>query len=160
MGGAGEPGVVELTDGRIMMVFRNYGGYVGQAFSSNGGMTWSKGELIRQLPAPQSPQSVKRIPATGDLLMVWNHNPHPEAWHYGEPILSEKARRRAPLTSAISRDEGRTWENFPNIENEESTHCYTSILFLNNEVLLTYKGREGLYQRRLPVSWFYGPRRN
>ena len=157
MGGAGEPGVVELKDGRVMMIFRNYGGYVGQSFSEDGGITWSPGEMIKQLPAPQSPATVKRIPKTGDLLMIWNHNTDAIPWHYGDPVISTQARRRSPLTSAISRDDGKIWENFRNIEGVERENCYTSILFMGDEVLLTFK-RKGVFQRRLPIKWFYEKR--
>ena len=169
VGGAGEPGVVELKDGRVMMVFRSYGGYVGRAFSSDAGVTWSEGEMVEQLPAPQSPQTVKRIPSTGDLLLVWNHNPTATVWGYGEPsewdsehkygtpVPSEEARRRNPLTSAISRDEGQTWAHMRNIEEGPSgQYAYTSIAFLDDDVLLTYTGPKGVYLKRLPVTWFYG----
>jgi len=160
MGGAGEPGVVELKDGRVMMVFRSYGGYVGRAYSNDGGVTWSEGEMIEQLAAPQSPQTVKRIPSTGDLLIVWNHNleaPKSGIWQYGQPVPSEAARRRLPLTSAISRDEGKTWQHLRNIEDGPSGgYAYTSMTFLGDDVLLTYSGPKGIYLKRLPVAWFYG----
>jgi len=141
--------VVELRDGSLLM-----------SYSSDGGVTWSEGEMIEQLPAPQSPQTVKRIPSTGDLLIVWNRNldaPKSGIWRYGEPLPPEEARRRIPLTSAISRDDGQTWQHVRNIEDgPRGGYAYTSMAFLGDDVLLTYSGPKGIYLRRLPVAWFYG----
>lgn len=157
MGGAGEPGVVELRDGRLMMVFRSYGGYVGRSYSIDGGVTWSEAEMIEQLPSPQAPQSIKRIPSTGDLLLVWNHNTKaPDGIWMDGPVPLAETRRRSPLTAAISRDDGRTWEHFRNIVDDASgDYAYTSITFVGDDVLLTYAGPGGLHLRRLPVTWFY-----
>ena len=91
---------------------------------------------------------------------MWNHNleaPKSGMWHYGEPLPPEAARRRVPLTSAISRDEGRTWQHVRNIEDHpRSGYAYTSMTFLGNDVLLTYSGPKGTRLKRLPVGWFYG----
>lgn len=94
--GADEPGVVELKDGRVLMYFRTDLGRIYQAFSSDHGVTWTTPEPMR-LAAPVSPAIVKRIPATGDLLIVWNHTlPHRRGGHTD----------RFPLSAGVSRDEG------------------------------------------------------
>jgi sialidase-1 len=68
---AQEPHVVELKDGRLLMIFRTYSGVLGRAFSADGGVTWSPGELLPDLPLPRSGAvTVKRIPTTGDLLLI------------------------------------------------------------------------------------------
>jgi len=141
--GADEPGVVELKDGRVMMLIRTNLGWVYQAFSGDGGVTWQDVGPT-ELRAPAAPATVVRIPATGDLLAFWNF-----------------ASGRHRLSSAISRDEGRTWESIRDIENDKSTgFAYVSATFAGDDVLLTYfqytKPTISNKLRRLPVKWFHG----
>ena len=158
--GLQEPGVVELKNGSLIMWFRTSRGCQYRSWSSNGGETWSQAEPIPELVSPVSPASIKRIPSSGDLLAIFNRQ---------KPNLSPEKRYRGrhPLTSAISRDEGRSWQEFRQIESDPAYDFdYTSITFLNNEVLLTYHQTEhigvgeGRYYRHLklkilPTSWFY-----
>lgn len=67
-----EPHVVELKDGRLMMLFRTYSGCVGRAYSNDRGQSWSQGELVEtlRLPANSSALHVSRIPSTGDLCLL------------------------------------------------------------------------------------------
>ncbi|UCH36568.1 MAG: exo-alpha-sialidase [Armatimonadota bacterium] len=44
--GAGEPAVVELKDGRVMMIIRTNLGIIAKAYSSDQGATWSKPQPI------------------------------------------------------------------------------------------------------------------
>ncbi|MCX6624300.1 MAG: sialidase family protein [Acidobacteria bacterium] len=114
--GAQEPGVVELKDGRILLWMRTGKGKIYRAYSTDRGETFSEPEPT-ELDSPLSPQSIKRIPSTGDLLLVWNYS----------------TKGRFPLTTAISRDEGRTWGNFHNLDQDPAhSYAYTSIA-------LTYK---------------------
>lgn len=131
-----EPGVIELTDGRVLMFGRTAVGHPYRAFSEDGGETWYGLESMANLNAPCSPQSIKRIPETGDLLLVWNNNADESKDHQ---------RRRTPLTVAISRDEGETWENVKDLETDPArTYSYPSILFLGEEVLFTYYDSKAL----------------
>lgn len=155
--GMQEPGVVELKDGTLMMIMRCDLGYVYQSFSSDGGETWS-GPEPTALEAPVSPCAVKRLPTTGDLLMIWNNRAgHPE---------SEPFSRRTPLTAALSNDEARTWHHIKNIEsNRARTYCYTGITFVGDRVLLTYYLSETIGEKErvlaslklkvLEAAWFY-----
>jgi sialidase-1 len=147
--GAQEPGVVELKDGRVMMWLRNSTGKVYWCFSQDHGQTWSQPEPM-DVTAPVSPQSIKRIPATGDLLMVWNNSP----------------KDRVPLSCAVSRDEGRSWTHLRNLEDDRRhTYAYTSITFVRNRVFFTYYAgpRAGEHQgpewslkvKSVPVKWLY-----
>ena len=63
-----------------------------------------------ELASSQSPPLLIRIPSTGDLLCVWNQAS-------GEEIRRGYLRGR--LSSAISRDNGMTWEHFKTIERHE-----------------------------------------
>ncbi|MBX3411551.1 MAG: exo-alpha-sialidase [Pirellulales bacterium] len=149
--GAMEPEVIELSDGRVLMIIRTQFGSIATSYSSDGGDTWSKPEKL-SVPSPESPATIRRLPSTGDLLLVWN-NVQPPPGAYG---------RRTPLTAAISSDEGGTWQHLRNLETStDDTYAYTSVLFHRDGVLLSYyvakegTGRISSRFRSLPVSWFY-----
>jgi hypothetical protein len=87
--------------------------------------------------------------------MVWNNN--------GGDDLSIKG-RRTPLTVAISKDEGKTWEKIKNIEvDPDGWYCYIAIHFTKKEVLLGYCAgnlpkRTGLAVTqitKLSLDWIY-----
>jgi sialidase-1 len=147
--GAQEPGVVELKDGRLLMWIRTDKGRIYRSLSGDRGETWSEPEAM-QLESPRAPQTIKRIPSTGDLLLVWNNSPS----------------KRTPLAAAISRDDGATWTNIRNLEDAtDQTYAYASIEFERENVLLTYyvgpppggRAEQGwsLKLKVLPVRWFY-----
>lgn len=124
-----EPGVVELTDRRLMMYMRTNADSQYICYSQDGGETWSKAQPSN-LASPLSPASIKRIPWTGDLLCVWND-------HSG--IHRYATTRRTPLCLAVSKDEGKTWSRSGIIEgNPDGWYCYTSITFVKDRVLLAY----------------------
>lgn len=96
---------------------------------------------------------LKRIPGTDDLLMVWNHNHEPGHHHQGE---------RNPLSSAISRDGGKTWENTRDLENREGwASAYAAVTFNDDEALVTYyhgsvaERTSSVKLQILPIDWFY-----
>jgi hypothetical protein len=124
-----EPGVVELTDGRLMMFCRTDAGTQFLAYSHDGGEAWSPLQPST-LASPRSPASVKRIPQTGDLLLAWNNHAH---------VAEELAGKRTPLTLAISGDDGTSWQYIRNLEvNPHGWYCYTAIAFTEDHVLLAY----------------------
>ena len=104
-----EPSIVELKDGRLLMIYRTVLGYVGKAYSEDAGDTWTDAGLY-DLPSPLAPQTITRIPSTGDLLLLWLNNPSAPAFAKGEkqpmvkvgPWQMPRGRVRAPLTSAIT----------------------------------------------------------
>lgn len=127
--GLQEPGVVELRDGRLLMLCRTDQGCQYRSYSKDGGDTWSPAEPT-ELKSPVSPASVKRIPKTGDLLLVWNDHRDIDAARRG---------KRTPLTAAISRDDGKTWEKVKTLEDDPAGwYCYTAITFVGDRVLLAY----------------------
>ena len=124
-----EPGVIELTDGRLMMIMRTNAGSQYVCHSDDGGETWSK-PGPSPLASPLSPASIERIPWTGDLLCVWND-------HSG--VHSYPKGRRTPLCLAVSKDEGKTWSKSRVIEgNPDGWYCYTAITFTKDRLLLAY----------------------
>jgi len=126
---AQEPGLIELKDGTILMIIRAVGGFQQLSFSKDKGRTWSPMEASN-INSPLSPASIARIPSTGDLLLVWNNN---------DGSNPQTAGKRTPLTVAVSKDEGKSWQHIKDIEADpDGWFCYISIHFTKKEVLLGY----------------------
>jgi len=145
-----EPGIIELRDGRLMMFCRTTAGCQYESFSTDGGDTWTKMKPS-SLISPCSPASIERIPTTGDLLVVWNDHRN---------VPRELKGKRTPLTVAVSRDEGRTWEHVHTLyDDPKGWYCYTAIEFVGDHVVLAHcAGHRHLAQTnitRFPVSWLY-----
>ena len=141
---AQEPHVVELKDGRLMMLCRTYSRFVLRSYSTDKGTTWSKGEAIRELklPAWSSALNVKRIPSTGDLLLLRSVG--------GENGL------RTPFVSVISKDDGQTWINERIIAGDpQERYGYPSLLFIDDLAIVGYGSNAGSRVARFPVKWFY-----
>ena len=85
--------------------------------------------------------------------MVWNHNVDFDHHHQGE---------RNPLSAAISKDEGQTWENIKDIENHVGyDSAYAAVTFVDDEALVTYyTGSTSAYGdsvmlKIFSIDWFY-----
>ncbi len=141
---AQEPHVVELKDGRLLMVFRTYSGVLGRAYSEDGGRTWGEGELLSDMALPMSGAvTIVRLPRTEDLLLI--------------RITGGADGRRTPLTTVISQDEGLTWQHPRNIgEDPEDDYGYQSVTFVDDVAVISYHARDGLHVARIGVDWFYG----
>jgi len=119
-----EPNIIELTNGDVMLYFRTTLGRIYTArsgpvaFTPTGGPR--KGQTINAAPGQYfeypretelacayTPCRVRRIPSTGDLLLVWNQVS-------GDEMRGGYSRGR--LSSAISRDDGKTWEHFRTLD--------------------------------------------
>src|SRR5262249_50426168 len=74
--------------------------------SKDGGIRWTPPRRVA-VAASYAPPMIVRIPATGDLLLVWNQA-------LPEEILAGLHRHR--LSTAISADEGESWGHFRNLE--------------------------------------------
>lgn len=139
-----ENACIELKDGKVLMLMRTGLGGQFKSISSDGGETWSD-PVITQLAGTAAPVSISRIPKTDDLLAIWTHNPG--------------GKKRNPLTSAISKDEGETWENFRNLEEiPDDAWAYPAVTWIENRALVTYfnyKGGLSLKLKSLPSGWFY-----
>ncbi|GAB3912034.1 hypothetical protein GCM10028803_54640 [Larkinella knui] len=151
-----EPGLIQLKDRRLMMIIRTDAGVQYAAYSTDQGQTWSPSQPTT-IVSPVSPATIARIPATGDLLMVWNNNDTKE----GNPIKG----RRTPLNIALSKDEGNTWQHVKTLEADpDGWYCYTAIHFVGKkEVLLSYcagnrpkgTGLSVTNVTRLNLDWIY-----
>jgi len=150
-----EPGMVELTDNRLMMLMRTDAGVQYQSYSEDRGNSWSAAAPTR-ITSPLSPASVEKIPGTDDLLLVWNNNLSEDA---------QTAQLRTPLNIAISRDGGKSWEHEQVLENDpEGWYCYTAITFVGDHLLLAHcagnrpagTGLSVTQISRLSLDWLYG----
>lgn len=148
-----EPGVVELKDGRILLFCRTDAGVQYQAYSADQGETWST-LVPGPIKSPLSPASIERIPATGDLILIWNNN--------YQPVLD--GGKRTPFNLAISRDEGQSWEKIKTLESDPAGwYCYTAIEFVGDYVLLGHcagdtrhgSGLATTQITRLSRDWIY-----
>jgi sialidase-1 len=152
--GLQEPLVVELKDNRLLMLCRTDLGSQYRCYSDDGGETWSPAQPS-EIKSPLSPASLKRIPTTGDLLLVWNDHSN---------IDESLKAKRTPLSAAISRDDGKTWSASKIVEADpDGWFCYTAIEFIDDRVLLAYcagngQKKEGLNTTRItsiPTDWLY-----
>lgn len=141
-----EPGVEEMADGRILLYCRTTLGYMYRAYSSDKGKTWSKLEAAPEIISPASPQSIRRIPGTNRLICIFTDRSSvsfanaDEYWNW-----------RTPLTIAVSDDNAATWKILGNIEDDSHNYCYTSILFFEGKILLTYYESENSFVDGKPV---------
>lgn len=150
-----EPTMVELKDGSILALLRNLKGTLLESRSTDRGETWA--ELApTPVKAPHATSFMKRIPSTGDLLLIWNNNYSAAHHHGGE---------RNPLTAAVSRDDGKTWTNTRDLENKpgDNFSC-PDVCFAGDEAFVSYSvaegsgnfsGRTGIRLKIVPVAWFY-----
>ena len=141
---AQEPHVVPLRDGRVMMLCRTYSGYVVRSYSDDDGVTWSPGEPVRslKLSTNSSALNIKRIPSSGDLLLLRS--------------TGTIDRLRTPFVSAISTDEGLTWSRERPIGSDpDDDYGYPSLTFIDDVALVSYHKRSGIYVARIGVDWFY-----
>lgn len=139
-----EPACVELKDGRVLMLMRTGLGGQFASFSEDGGETWSKPELSALTGTP-SPVAITRIPAAGALLAIWNDDD-------ASPVS------RNPLTAAISRDEGQSWEVVGNLEDSpDDRWAYPAVTWVGATALVTYFNYSGglaLQLKMIPAAWF------
>jgi len=142
--GSWEPACIELKNGDVLMLMRTGNGGQYKSISKDGGETWSA-PVETPLKGSAAPVSISRVPSTGDLLAIWNHNPGGSG--------------RNPFTAAISKDEGDTWTNIRNIEDApDDQWAYPAVTWLDGNALLTYFNYSGglsLQLKILPHDWFY-----
>jgi len=136
--GLQEPGIVELSDGRLMLWARTDMKSQFKSFSNDNGLTWDTvATPAKEFPSPTSPLSMKRNPLDNSLVAVWNDK-STQRWNFPKP--AKNSWDRTPLVMAFSHDDGKTWENHIAVETDNNAgFCYISMLFTkNNSLLLGY----------------------
>ncbi len=98
------PCVAETSDGRLLMFMRSHYGRIAYSYSKNG-LNWSPVKF-NDLVTTNAEIYLAKIPSTGDLVCIWNQASRDEV---------RNGFYRGRLTSAISKDSGKTWQNFRTI---------------------------------------------
>ena len=144
--------MAETADGSLLTVLRTNQGQLFSATSQDRGETWSTPQETG-LASPESEPCLKRLPGTTDLLLLWNNT---------QPSSANAHRPRNPLSSAISRDSGLTWENIKNINDHVGySSAYPNVFFRGDEALITYyytsesmAGVSSLELKIFETEWF------
>ncbi|MBN2296450.1 MAG: exo-alpha-sialidase [Pirellulales bacterium] len=150
---AEEPMVVELKDGRLMMLLRVYLKSIYVSYSDDKGATWST-PRSSGIPAPGSMATINRMP-DGNILLIWNQAPI-EAINGPFP--------RNILASAVSMDEGKNFTFVRNLDGGadfKGKITMANVTFCNGNAVITYSKSESMkntYNWRvqvIPLTWFY-----
>jgi len=112
-----------------------------------------------------------RLPTTGDLLVIYCNNPHAVEMAQGKEQTFVRVAQlpkyprgavRAPLASAISHDNGKTWSHHRNITHDPEgvygDYGYPGITFIEDGkvALIHFHAIQGIRMARIGVDWFYG----
>lgn len=173
--GAVEPTVVELRDGRLWMLMRTSQDRHYQAFSDDGGETWSEATPSPFYGTITMPTLYRM--ADGRLLFFWcNTTPLPER-SGTNGVWEDVFTNRDALHAAISEDDGRTWQGFrelllnpernspvfgnTRVGEDKSVHQVQAVEVAPGKILVS-AGQHRLCRRMLlfDVRWLYEPRRS
>jgi hypothetical protein len=143
-----ETSIAELPNGDLLLTLRTRDvNGVHQSISTDNGVTWSQPVAVEGMDSPSSTNTVVTIPATGDVLLIWNN----EVWN---PANTGGNGIRIPLTMSVTADHGLTYHNYRNLyENSQSwplIYFYGRNLFVQSssrnstmDVALLYHTIEG-----------------
>ena len=128
-----EPGLYQFENGEIWCYIRTSFGRQFQAFSRDGGESWSGVRSHPFFTSPDSPMLVKRFGAR--TFAVFNpyarsyHTPHQELWG------------RTPLALAVSTDDGRSFTREQTLlleEDDTNSYCYPALIEGEGYLLCAY----------------------
>lgn len=173
--GAVEPTVVELNDGRLWMLMRTSQDRHYQAFSEDGGETWSEATPSPFYGTITMPTLYRM--GNGRLLFFWcNTTPLPERAGT-DGVWEDVFTNRDALHVAISSDDGRTWKGFRELllnpernspvfgntrgGEDKSVHQVQAVEVAPGKILVS-AGQHRSCRRLLlfDVRWLYEPRRS
>jgi len=150
---AEEPMVIELKDGRLMMVLRVYLKSIYASYSDDKGATWTP-PASSGIPGPGSMTTISRMP-DGKILLIWN-------WAPEEKISGPFPRNF--FTAAVSTDEGK---NFTSVRHLDGGPDFpgkitmANVAFCGGNAVIAYSKSmtmKNAYHWRLqviPIQWFY-----
>jgi hypothetical protein len=104
-----QPSVAEVAPGKLLMLLRTDLGRHFQSWSRDNGETWTPPKPT-DLAAPAFPAQIRRIPSTGDLVVVWTQS--------GEDEI-RRGIGRGRMSTAVSRRhgaQGTLWEFYQNVD--------------------------------------------
>lgn len=106
-----EPGVVELSDGRVLMIIRANAGCQFLSWSEDGGKTWSPAERSA-FTSPLAPAGVWNIPETDKLVFIWNDH-RTERDPFRLAVIDEKLEVLQAFTLDESGQDMKRWFCYP-----------------------------------------------
>ena len=119
---------MELPGGQVKCFMRCTSGYMRQALSRDGGVTWEP-ETATSLRMPCSPFTVVKDPFTQDYYAVWIHS-------FPAPVYQCP---RSPLSLAVSHDNTASWEFLGDLEcNPNCSYGYPVMTFQENHLFFLY----------------------
>lgn len=123
--GAIQPTLWESSPGKVHMLIRTSSGFIGRSDSKDNGKTWSEVSNMG-LPNPNSGIDLVKLP-DGELVLAYN----PDDKQWGD---------RAPLTLAVSEDNGKTWPYKVDIETgqPDDEFSYPSIIAQGDTITVVY----------------------
>jgi sialidase-1 len=129
-----EPGIVQINNNEYLMYIRTDLGKILFARTHNKGLNWTFEPS--NIKSPSSPQKIIKVPDSNDLIMVWNYTDDNFRAHVGN---------RNPLSLAVSKDKGYTWNYLVDIERFDSdsdkvkyNYSYPSISIYDSTIYITY----------------------
>ena len=150
-----EPGIIELSDGRVWMWCRTAYGHQYQCFSNDGGITWGEIMPAFRFTSPDSPMQVRKV---GEYtLAVFN----PLAYNcLRSDTEMWKSPKRTHYVCAVSRDGGLSFvdmkktfcnggfDNFVEScylleDDQTNSYCYPAILGVDGGFLVAYYHSNG-----------------
>lgn len=153
--GCNEPGVVERADGSLLMTLRTAMGTQFCSESRDRGETWSPPRTL-EVPSPNAPAHLSRIPGGDDLLLVWTPNYDARAPMNGH---------RHTLLACVSSDGGRSWPHARRkvlCHDESRNTDYPAVHFHGREAWIVVrqsdhaeviKGCMSTALMRVPLNW-------
>ena len=128
---ADEISVAECANGDLLLTLRTREtNGVLQSISTDNGVTWSQPVAVEGMDSPSSTNVVRTIPATGDVLLVWNNQPYDPSNGNGT---------RNPLTMGVTADNGLTYGNRRNLC--EITTSWPNVYFYGRKLIIQSNGR-------------------
>ena len=123
-----QPTLWQDAGGEVHMLLRSTSSRIFRSDSADGGRTWCTA-YDTGLPNNNSGIDLVRM-KNGDLILVYNPRENLPNYYKGP---------RTPLTVAISKDNGETFEKLMDLETAPGNYCYPSVICNDeNEVLITY----------------------
>lgn len=113
-----QPSILQLHDGRLMVLMRSQNGKLACSYSSDQGDTWTTVELT-DIPNNQSGTDAVTL-RDGRHVLVYNDF---------ETVMGEPKGPRTPLCVAVSDDDGQTWQRVLTLEDSPiSEYSYPAVI--------------------------------
>ena len=120
-----EASVAVLENGDLLMSMRTrLEGKIYQSISTDNGNTWAQPVAVADLVTPSSTNTVVTVPATGDVLLMWNNE-----------FATDNGTRRNQ-SAAVSSDNGLTYKNIKTLI--EGRCVYPVIQFFGRSVQVQF----------------------